>query len=369
MTMSTRFAALALALAAVASCAEVLSIDDIEIGEATSSGAGGDTAAGGEAAGGTGSTTSMVGGSGGAGGGAEDEVCTNGVDDNGDGLVDCADPLCVGYQCAAGAPAGWSGPYALHLDAGAAAACPASAPVEVLAAGSGVLDAPAASCSACSCVAPAGVACSIPAVEFYDNNNCSELEATLTVSMPMQCEPVSAGGINSVTGLPGTPSGGSCAASGGAATVEPAVFAAEARLCDGGSGAGCGADAVCIATPEPPYAGQPCISSLGDLACPAGPYTEKQLVFAGIDDDRGCTSCTCGGPSGVACTGTTTVYGQIGCPGGATMVPHDGSCVNTDAKSMIYAPDPPSGGSCPEQGGAPTGSAEPATPITICCVP
>src|SRR6185436_995373 len=38
------------------------------------------------------------------------EDCENGVDDDGDGLVDCADPDCakLGYQCVAAVPSGWT---------------------------------------------------------------------------------------------------------------------------------------------------------------------------------------------------------------------------------------------------------------------
>jgi hypothetical protein len=60
---------------------------------------------GGGAGGASGTTTSPGGaGQGGGGGGAED--CTNGVDDDGDGAIDCDDTDCGAYQCAPSAPPG-----------------------------------------------------------------------------------------------------------------------------------------------------------------------------------------------------------------------------------------------------------------------
>ncbi|MGA7121295.1 MAG: hypothetical protein WBY94_14420, partial [Polyangiaceae bacterium] len=57
------------------------------------------------------------------------ENCTNGIDDNCDGLVDCAEPSCqtAGYACVGAAPAGWSGPDLFWTGAAGATApaCPA----------------------------------------------------------------------------------------------------------------------------------------------------------------------------------------------------------------------------------------------------
>jgi hypothetical protein len=50
-----------------------------------------------------------------------DEVCTGGIDDDGDGLIDCADPdcdlrPCVGGRCVAGACAPWENRCGDHVD-------------------------------------------------------------------------------------------------------------------------------------------------------------------------------------------------------------------------------------------------------------
>src|SRR5689334_5880623 len=46
--------------------------------------------------------------------GGDGEDCTNGVDDNDDGLIDCADPGCSGYACVSVIPMGWQGYVALY---------------------------------------------------------------------------------------------------------------------------------------------------------------------------------------------------------------------------------------------------------------
>jgi hypothetical protein len=84
-------------------------------------GAGGAGSAGksGGGAGGAGSAGKSGGGAGGAsaggGTGVENttELCTNGMDDDGDGKVDCDDPDCIGtFYC----PTGWTCPYDAYFD-------------------------------------------------------------------------------------------------------------------------------------------------------------------------------------------------------------------------------------------------------------
>ena len=96
--MLARYAFFATLLAGlVAGCNALLDIDHIEFGEAsttTGSNAGG---AGGATSGSGGATTNASVG-GGAGGGPPPEDCVNGIDDNGDDLIDCDDPLCVCFE-------------------------------------------------------------------------------------------------------------------------------------------------------------------------------------------------------------------------------------------------------------------------------
>src|SRR5262245_1099528 len=89
------------ATAAVVACGTEFSSDTG--GGATNSSSSGSGATG---AGGTG-----LGAQGGGGSTTGSEDCLNGLDDDGDTLVDCADDDCAdaGYQCIA-VPEGWTGP-------------------------------------------------------------------------------------------------------------------------------------------------------------------------------------------------------------------------------------------------------------------
>lgn len=42
------------------------------------------------------------------------ELCDNGVDDDGNGKVDCEDPACGDYECVEVPPEGWDGPYRIR---------------------------------------------------------------------------------------------------------------------------------------------------------------------------------------------------------------------------------------------------------------
>jgi len=358
----------------------MLDIEHIEFGDPDAGGQAGAASGGGGTGAGTGASgLGPTGGGGGASGGTGPigpEDCTNGEDDNGDQLVDCEDPLCTDYQCAAEAPIGWIGPIALHIGTDPNATCAGAWSSQAFSSGYGSLDAPGASCGDCNCGSPSGASCSVAAVDLYDYYDCfpSAEDHTQTAGSPNTCYPIEFASYqyNSARGDVPMASGGSCSPSGGVASVEPATFAQQALGCDGApSGEGCTAG-LCVPIPEAPLSPLLCIVHDGDTNCPSGPYVEKHLTYQAVDDTRGCTDCGCGSPQGVSCGGQTYLYTDHynnTCAGGPVVVPHDGStCVNVDwPGSMQFIPGSPSGGSCSESGGQPTGSALPADPLTICC--
>jgi hypothetical protein len=94
------------------------------------------------------------------------------------------------------------------------------------------------------------------------------------------------------------------------------------------------------------------------------------VYYGAIDDTRGCSSCTCGSPTGIVCEGLETQYGTS-----------NGSCLNQAQQGNLplactadvdSARDwrldyGPSGGSCAANPVSSTGSATPANPTTFCC--
>ncbi|MEJ7732155.1 MAG: hypothetical protein WKG00_23470 [Polyangiaceae bacterium] len=93
-----------------------------------------ETGSGGSGASGNPSSGPSSGGSGGGGsgvGGNLGEECGNGVDDDGDDQIDCADGECTDFTCAPGVPDGWRGYFAVYAGPTAGApGCPASYPAD-----------------------------------------------------------------------------------------------------------------------------------------------------------------------------------------------------------------------------------------------
>ena len=97
------------------------------------------------------------------------EDCTDGIDNDTDGKIDCADTECqVGFSChnpltPALIAAGWTGHVALADGAVAALPgnCPGATYPNPIYTGYRSLAAPPAQCSMCSCTAPIGQVCDV----------------------------------------------------------------------------------------------------------------------------------------------------------------------------------------------------------------
>jgi hypothetical protein len=126
-----------------------------------------------------------------------------------------------------------------------------------------------------------------------------------------------------------------------------------------------------------------CILQKGDNDCPTDPeniYTERHVFYNGVQDDRQCSPCTCGAPTGSACTATVSIYTDAAPQCTATAVPGvvissvSTTCVDIQlpgqalgsksAGSTTYHP-----GTCPAMGGDASGSAVKTSPVTFCCRP
>lgn len=180
--------------------------------------------------------------------------CFDGLDDNGDGLVDCAEPTCASISgCVSAIPLGWSGHAALYEGPLAGAPICPTPFIDTLAPGNAGLVAPPASCTSCAC---------------------------------------------------GAPTNGACPASGGIPNVVPATWSASSVACEGAAPAAIGCDGAddCQPRPVAPFLTTLCIHQNGDTPCPTGSsFTERHVFYAALFDTRDCAACTCGAPSGGAC--------------------------------------------------------------------
>jgi hypothetical protein len=336
-------------------------------GTTSSSGTGGTTSSSG-----TGGTTSSS-GTGGSGGTAGGENCTNGVDDDGDQDIDCADSDCTTHLCAAPAPPGWSGPVTVVVSAVAqalpscAGAWPSSADHDH------GLDAPDAECSKCSCSSPS-VQCTLAGVVIHTGTSCSgSVEQTLSPQASGVCSSFTSQDMDTLEGLQSQASSGSCTESGGTASLPPVAWTEHARICEGAVfGLGCEDSDPCVPAPTGPF--QLCVTQAGNQACPTG-YGDKTLLYGGFTDTRGCSSCSCGSAQNAQCNSATEIWNVPNCAGGPdATVPNDGvACLHehllvvSSGSFMFTAAG--NAGACPTAGGAPNGTATETDPTTVCCRP
>jgi hypothetical protein len=336
---------------------------------------------GGHATGGSaGQVTGGSGGSptGGTGGVVGNEDCLNGIDDNGDQLVDCNDPQCQeGYRCVATPPAGWLGIGWLSIDP--VEGCGEDFPNPIGLFDEQQLEAGDAECG-CFCPDPEGVVCH-SVLYCYADNNCELEVASMTVSStcsPFTLNDGSAPMLHSCSASSPFAMGGQCAPAG--AVSVPAVFWPEvghACLRDGGGS--CDDASVCI--PVAPNGAQgPCIAHEGDVGCPE-PYTDKTVYFDGSSTDtRGCAACTCSSPSGSLCEcgaySQCEVQLQEGDCNGIVRarIPADGeACIpmamseNSASSALLVGATVSRLGQCEPSEPAPTGGVWPEGTITVCC--
>jgi len=322
-------------------------------------------------------TTSSTGGAGGTGGmpttttttGMPTENCTNGVDDDGDGDADCADADCTmgGYVCLDKLPNGWAGPYALFE--GATGMVPASCPSEFptsFATGNSELNAPAATCKACSCTPPA-VTCTAGNISSYNQNNCPNNGTS--VAQDGTCQTVSGSPNSFKAAAPTAMAMGMCTSAGGGVNTTPMpTWGKEDRVCgDAPLGVGCSGTAVCA--PPAPTGASFCIARQGEQTCP-GTYPQKHVIYKDVVDTRDCTACSCSNGT-VSCTASTALYASADCTGTAldTLV-NDGTVCSMTTGAMSFKVTTMAGNAtCQTAGGMPTGDAvgDPASAITVCC--
>jgi hypothetical protein len=307
------------------------------------------------------------------------EDCLDGVDNDGDMLIDCADNECQpGFECVDSAPAGWEGYFRMNTTPFpnmAPSICPdGSQPVTYFDSPNG------ADCSACSCGGYAGASCNPPPLTCWDKSpfclGGNDLDLTglmpdgtcfavpgIPGSDPRSCK---------LTGVASVGNPGACPASGGA-LLNPEPWANQDDVCGQPlpGGGGCAGSEVCVPKGGGDYNGPICIRKMGQDACPAGFQTAVEAATGAIDD-RSCNACQCD-VSGVTCAGGSyTVSDTDNCASPSVMI-NSMNCVNVTTEfdnntgSIKASPPTPAGGSCTASGGEPSGGVNPQGIVTFCC--
>jgi hypothetical protein len=315
---------------------------------------------------------------------ASAEDCVNSVDDDYDGLVDCADPDCTpGYQCEDAVPPGWDGYYRLRKNK-----FDAFLPVETCP--SGIKGARyyldpdnTVTCQPCICDKPSNFLCGPPHIECQsDDKSCSK-PWVVGWDAPTACETISTGFSSEhiiscrLTGKADVVKLGTCDPS-TTTNLNTAMWKSMVDECSFASGAGCGAGA-CVLKSAGSNDGPLCIGKKGIVDCPVE-WPEGMTIYASGADNRVCSACTCD-VSAVKCAGGIYTFYDANacapCPGaecyGEMQVGPGVDCRDLtlladghDFSAQVTSPAQPVSG-CTPSGGEPSGSVEPAGEMTVCC--
>lgn len=302
------------------------------------------------------------------------EDCTNGVDDNADGKIDCADPICTGatFGCEP-TQSGWTGPVAAYV--GSSPPSCGGVFTELVFSGKTNLSADDATCSACTC--PPSGSCGNADVSFVANAAGDPCVASaceqnvLTVPSSGACTAAvsctTSAAVEAVFDATLGAGNAACAPSQQSPTIPPAAWDDVVVCAQPALGAGCGANEGCVAVPPPPLSPKLCLVHADVMDCPAGPYSQKTVAYGSTADDRGCTACSCGSPT---CSGTLTVYDNIGCNTNFDTVALPlAACTNMGQKYSDFSASLAVSHACVPSMATPTGSFSGSAATTICCVP
>jgi hypothetical protein len=293
------------------------------------------------------------------------EDCFNGVDDDCNGLVDCADPAC--NPTAECVPAGMALPQGTTTDVGMT--CPTSFTAFAVTLNQGIHQ--GTSCNGCSCTGK--MLCHS---NIYDYGASACPGATVSGIMfqtdNTYCQGNGAVGINYTSGkikadaFTATPS---CAAS-GSPTVPALTWDRRTQFCQTNiQGGGCASGGICV-----PKIAKHCVLATGNVACPSG-YTPEGAGGgtpwnSGSTEGRTCAACTstCGAASGGGCPTSISFYSSQNCTGvGASVAAGTSNCSAGgpyQSATVLGATAPTCGGSSTS---AVQGAATETGTQTLCC--
>jgi hypothetical protein len=284
------------------------------------------------------------------------ERCFDGIDNDCNGLADCADPACAAGATCIPDPALLDVAVRVAPDA----ACPNgfATPIDLR---SGLNT--GAGCTACGCTAGALTCQAEIAVLATNSGGPYACDSTVTSRLVRDADGctfvANALGIGNLAGIKAA-----VACTPGTTAPLPATWASSVRLCKTADiGTGCEAGFVCAPIVQAPAA-ERCVVSAGSKPCPAG-YATKGALYARYDDTRAC-SCACEGAGD--CTGTSVVQYQDACTATPTVLA-TGSRTCTGGKHDWYAAitGTPAGKAICTPKPNVTGTLAPADPHTVCC--
>lgn len=280
------------------------------------------------------------------------EICDDGVDNDCNGSVDCADPACGAFACVEPAPAGWQ---LVAFSAASRPPCP-----QGMGASKDVVSVEGDGGVSCDCSCDTG-SCAAGKYSVISGNNpaCTDAPQTLNTNQTT-CATLPGGvGLNNGQYARITPPAvpATCPAS---AKANIAALA-QGRTCEAAKvGLGCGGTQVC-APKVAPF--EFCIARAGAQACPAG--YQLRRAGASASDTRACSACVC---SPTPCTGSITIFQNNACLGNSVQLAANDQC------AQISGPNNPGSYRSTVTGGCqvtttsqPSGAVTFTDEQTVCC--
>ena len=371
----------------------VASDSGVSSGGGAPGGAGGLGSSGGEGGLGANGGVGASGGAAGSGGNVGSEDCTDGVDNDGNGHVDCEDPGCQpAFWCAPAIPLGWTGPVALFEGAAPAPDCSSSGFPIMAQDAYADIDGGTVACPSCQCNVTSS-SCTA-ALQFFSDPACGGSCWLCSTPFPFEitagdpCQPIPPlchdGNKKPVAVEVQVKGSASCTpVANGSEVIPKPAWGKSVRACGHPkpAGGGCAAG-TCLPKPHQPFEQAFCIYADGDVPCP-GVYVKKRLAHLAFSDNRDCTACGCGEAAGVTCDDAVVFLGTEVCvtagwpvkPNKCSGIVQDqtllsGTCdggADADTRSAKLLAKP-SGGACSPSGGQAVGSVYPKAPITFCCM-
>jgi hypothetical protein len=243
-------------------------------------------------------------------------------------------------------------------------------------------DAGPATCTVCACSGNAGACNGAIEMDFYRTKDCSgdpHVQFVRNPSPPYCYDmAMAADGTDTSAIVRPVPSGDSCIASGGDASL-PDAGVTHGKVCRQlGIAAPCISGGTCITSVPPPFVA--CVAAAGDVACPEG-FADRLRTGSGSDpqDQRGCSPCRCASNVCVGATAEARFSPSAVCTddlGDATVPVISSTCgdvppiaMNPMAHWHGVLLDAGAGGTCVPvaDSGRPIGAMVDTNPWTICC--
>jgi hypothetical protein len=292
------------------------------------------------------------------------EDCFNGVDDDCDGLADCADPDCTGGASPIAACVPDPGSFTAGTTVAGNTSCPGGWPTATPI--NSNLNNGSCQAGSCSCMLQ-NDACSGQIVTYSSTTDCSGSEAAAAVpSTDTPCQGLVQIPAGTYYEFLGAGYSGSCNKGGSPSKVAPGWSNAE-KFCSGGAlGSGCPAGSRCL-----PAGPNHCVLKAGSqLACPANYTLRTTRYYLDFDDSGRSCACTCSVNTAGSCSGTATVtlWDSPTC-NNADLFANAGGCMNNDVHGYNYysLSGTVTSATCSAPGASESGTTSLNNEQTVCC--